>query len=227
MKKRKALCISILLVSLLLAGCHKNVSQLVKPGAGDTIAEIEVEDYGTIYVRFFKNEAPKAVENFITLAKKGFYNGQSFYRIIDGSLIESGDPSKTGTGGKSIWGKYFEDEFDADLQPYYGALCMSNSGKNTNNSEFFIVQSKKTFQREVLKQIEEKYEIKFNDKAIKLYGTVGGSPWFYERNTVFGQVYDGNHVLEKIAKVDKSNEELGIPKTDVVIKKINITKYKH
>lgn len=226
MKKRSAIFICILIGIIFMAGCKQEVNQLGKPKAGNTVAYIEVRDYGTIKVRFFDQEAPKAVENFVTHAKKGYYDGQSFYRIIEGSRIESGDPTKTGTGGESIWGEYFKDEFDPDLQPYYGALCMENYGVDKNSSEFFIVQSKKTFNEKILNQIEDSYNIEFSEKARKLYATKGGEPWFYEKNTVFGQVYDGYDVLEKISKVKKTDEEKGIPAEEVIIDHIKIAKYK-
>lgn len=86
--------------------------------------------------------APKAVENFSTHAKNGYYDGLIFHRIIKDFMIQGGDPTGTGCGGESIWGKAFEDEFSLDARNYYGALSMANSGPNTNGSQFFIVQAK-------------------------------------------------------------------------------------
>ena len=86
--------------------------------------------------------APKAVENFSTHAKNGYYDGLIFHRIIKDFMIQGGDPTGTGCGGESIWVKAFEDEFSLDARNYYGALSMANSGPNTNGSQFFIVQAK-------------------------------------------------------------------------------------
>ena len=95
---------------------------------------------GNITVRLYPNEAPKAVENFITHAKAGYYDGIIFHRVIDDFMIQGGDPTGTGRGGESIWGGSFEDEFSPSLHNFRGALSMANSGTNTNGSQFFIVQ---------------------------------------------------------------------------------------
>lgn len=94
---------------------------------------------GIIKVELKPKLAPKAVENFIGLAKKGYYNGQIFHRVIKGFMIQGGDPTGTGAGGASIWGGTFEDEFAPNAvfdKPYI--LAMANRGKNTNGSQFFI-----------------------------------------------------------------------------------------
>ncbi len=94
---------------------------------------------GTIELELFEKQAPKTVENFVGLAKKDYYKGILFHRVIDGFMIQGGDPSGNGTGGKSIWGKPFADEFDATLKhDKPGILSMANAGPNTNGSQFFI-----------------------------------------------------------------------------------------
>jgi cyclophilin family peptidyl-prolyl cis-trans isomerase len=104
----------------------------------DEIAIIETNQ-GTIQVKFYPGDAPKAVENFKGLAKKGYYNGVIFHRVIDGFMIQGGDPTGTGTGGKSFWGKEFEDEFSPKLRfDRKGLLAMANAGPRTNGSQFFI-----------------------------------------------------------------------------------------
>jgi len=98
---------------------------------------------GNIEIKLKVDLAPKACENFIKLAEKGYYNGLIFHRVIKGFMIQGGDPTGTGSGGESIWGKAFEDEltpaakFDAP-----GILAMANSGPNTNGSQFFITCAK-------------------------------------------------------------------------------------
>jgi cyclophilin family peptidyl-prolyl cis-trans isomerase len=94
---------------------------------------------GTIEIELFEKQAPKTVENFVGLAKKGYYNGVIFHRVIDNFMIQSGDPTGTGRGGKSLWGGKFEDEVVDTLvfdKPYL--LAMANAGPNTNGSQFFI-----------------------------------------------------------------------------------------
>jgi peptidylprolyl isomerase len=94
---------------------------------------------GTIEIELRPDMAPLAVENFTTHAKNGYYNNLIFHRIIKGFMIQGGDPTGTGRGGESIWGKPFKDEFAPNAvfdKP--GILAMANSGPNTNGSQFFI-----------------------------------------------------------------------------------------
>jgi len=94
---------------------------------------------GKIELKMFDKAAPKTVENFTTHVKNGYYNGLIFHRVIQGFMIQGGDPTGTGRGGESIWGGKFEDEFGAKLtfdKPYI--LAMANAGRNTNGSQFFI-----------------------------------------------------------------------------------------
>ncbi len=91
---------------------------------------------GTITIELYRDEAPKTVENFITLANKGFYNGIIFHRVIPGFMIQTGDPTGTGTGGP---GYQFADEISPNLKhDGPGVLSMANAGPNTNGSQFFI-----------------------------------------------------------------------------------------
>jgi len=94
---------------------------------------------GDITLRLFPQAAPLAVENFVALAKKGYYDGVTFHRVIKGFMIQGGDPTGTGRGGRSIWGKEFKNEYAPNLvfdRPYL--LAMANHGPNTNGSQFFI-----------------------------------------------------------------------------------------
>ena len=92
-------------------------------------------NHGPIRVEFFDEDAPKTVENFLTLARQRFYDGVVFHRVIPGFMIQGGDPTGTGTGGP---GYTFEDEITAH-RVERGALAMANAGPNTNGSQFFIV----------------------------------------------------------------------------------------
>lgn len=94
---------------------------------------------GDIELQLYPKVAPKACENFETLVKRGYYDGIIFHRVIKNFMIQGGDPTGTGRGGKSIWGHPFKDEFKANLifdKPFY--LAMANRGRNTNGSQFFI-----------------------------------------------------------------------------------------
>jgi len=94
---------------------------------------------GAIEIELFPKVAPKACENFINLAEKGYYDGLIFHRVIKGFMVQGGDPTGTGRDGQSIWGTPFVDECSPDLKfDGPGILAMANSGPNTNGSQFFI-----------------------------------------------------------------------------------------
>jgi peptidyl-prolyl cis-trans isomerase B (cyclophilin B) len=92
-------------------------------------------NHGSIELELFDDDAPKTVQNFIKLARDGFYDGVIFHRVIQDFMIQGGDPTGTGSGGP---GYQFEDEFN-DRKVVRGALAMANAGPNTNGSQFFIV----------------------------------------------------------------------------------------
>jgi len=223
MKKAISFYLILIAAFALLSGCSKEIDQMAAPQKGETVAEIKIENYGSIYVRFFQTEAPKAVENFVTHAKEGYYNGLTFHRIINDFMIQGGDPTGTGTEGESIWGKEFEDEFSDNLQPVRGALCMANAGANTNGSQFFIVQTGQTYDKDILTQAEKELEVKFSDTAVEKYSTIGGTPWLYRAHTVFGQVYEGLEILDAVAAVEVDGNAK--PLDNVIIEAINIFEY--
>ena len=106
--------------------------------AANPIAVVKTTQ-GEIEIELRPDLAPKAVENFVTHSKNGYYNGLIFHRIIKNFMIQGGDPTGTGRGGESIWGKPFKDEFAPNAvfdKP--GILAMANAGPNTNGSQFFI-----------------------------------------------------------------------------------------
>ncbi|MCF0135205.1 MAG: peptidylprolyl isomerase [Lachnospiraceae bacterium] len=206
----------------MLAGCSGKKSfeyQFSEPKSGDTIAIIHTT-MGDITVRFFPDEAPKAVENFITHAQEGYYDGVEFFRVIDDFMIQGGDPTNTGRGGESIWGGTFEDELCEYLSPYYGALCMANKGAytGTNGSQFFIVTTRNndtTLARQFNEKAAKAEQVA--EEKLSLYEERGGAMWLdyqigtlyannyvYTASThcVFGQVLSGMEVAEAIAAVE-------------------------
>lgn len=172
-------------------------------------------NHGDIKIQFFEKQAPMTVENFVRLAKRDYYNGTTFHRVISDFMIQGGDPKGNGTGGQSIWGHPFEDEFSPELFNIRGAVSMANSGPNTNGSQFFIVENKNMPKR-FIKQLED---AGYPKEIIKAYKQ-GGTPWLDGRHTVFGQVIDGMNVVDEIAKVEKDANDK--PVEDVVVEKITI-----
>lgn len=107
---------------------------------GDIAISMETT-HGTIIIKLFPEQAPKACANFVGLAKQKYYDGIIFHRVIRDFMIQGGDPTGTGMGGESIFGEEFEDEFHPELHHIQGALSMANAGPNTNGSQFFIVHA--------------------------------------------------------------------------------------
>lgn len=110
-----------------------------KVEAGEEKIVILETNQGEVEIKLMPKVAPKACENFIALVEKGYYEGIIFHRVIKDFMIQGGDPTGTGTGGSSIWGKPFSDEVSPDVKfDRPGLLAMANSGPNTNGSQFFI-----------------------------------------------------------------------------------------
>ena len=193
------------------------MNQLARPAAGETVAVMHTT-MGDIAIRLFPDHAPKAVENFVTHAQNGYYEGILFHRVINNFMIQGGDPTGTGCGGESIWGHNFKDEFTPELHNLRGALSMANAGPGTNGSQFFIVQAK-SVHPQLLGQMAELRDY-FPEEAENAYREVGGTPHLDYHHTVFGQVFEGMDVVDAIAAVktnpsDKPLEDVKILSIDV------------
>jgi cyclophilin family peptidyl-prolyl cis-trans isomerase len=186
--------ITVLIGTAFIVGCQSITTKrkIVKAKIETTKGKIELD--------LFESDAPKTVANFIGLAEKGYYNGVIFHRISKGFVIQAGDPTGTGSGGSSIYGKEFEDELDPSTPSYQegyvrGTVAMANRGPNTNTSQFFIV---------------------LRDAR--------GLPKNY---TIFGKVSKGMDVVDSIAAVDivpGMGPTDGKPRTDIAMKSVVIEK---
>ena len=239
--KYSSALLAMVLAAGMFAGCSKKAAEVeslpqydTEVAEGEQIAVMTIRDYGTIKIRFFKEQAPKAVENFITHAKQGYYDELNFHRVIENFMIQGGDPKGNGTGGESIWDEPFEDEFAPELRNFYGALSMANSGEDSNGSQFFIVQNKTQYTDEQLNAMEKEYDIKMAKKVREKYKEVGGTPWLDDAHTVFGQVFEGMDVVDKIAqckvtyRTDSSGQQESTPSkpvNEVLIEKVEIQEY--
>lgn len=150
-------------------------------------------NYGTFTIELAKEKAPKTVANFIKLAQSGFYDGQRFHRVIDGFMIQGGDPLSKDVEKKAMWGTggpgyQFADEFGQGLSNVVGTIAMANSGPNTNGSQFFV--------------------------------NVNDNIFLDGKHAVFGHVTSGLDVVMKISKVEKDKGDK--PLEDVVIEKVVI-----
>lgn len=193
------------------------INQTAMPAEGELKATINTT-MGAIKVRLFPEAAPKAVENFVTHAGNGYYDGIIFHRVIKNFMIQGGDPTGTGRGGESIWGDTFEDEFSPKLHNLRGALSMANAGPGTNGSQFFIVQLDDC-DYSLLQQMKQ-LPNEFPPECVEQYEKLGGTPWLDYHHTVFGHVYEGMDVVDAIANVkvgpaDKPVEDVKIISIDV------------
>lgn len=142
----KKLFFGIMILSLFISSNIFSQKKGTKKMTDSTTVAVIKTNMGTIELELFAKETPKTVENFVGLANKGYYKGVIFHRVIDNFMIQGGDPTGTGSGGKSIWGKSFNDEIVPQLVfDKEGLLAMANSGPNTNGSQFFITLAPTTW----------------------------------------------------------------------------------
>lgn len=146
---KKKICIiqlvaSVLLVCCMLSGCASKQSAEIS----DVYVDIEIEGYGTISLELDGTSAPITVENFVKLAESGFYDGLTFHRIMEGFMMQGGDPNGNGTGGsdETIVGEFAQNGYENNLSHTRGAISMARSmAYDSASSQFFIVHEDSTF----------------------------------------------------------------------------------
>lgn len=193
-----------------------NYPQLTKEIQENEIKVIMHTNKGDMTLKLFPEIAPKTVQNFVELSKKGYYDGITFHRVINDFMIQGGDPTGTGMGGESIYGGPFEDEFSMNALNLYGALSMANAGPGTNGSQFFIVQMKEV----PAQMVDQLVDGGWPKEIAEAYKEKGGTPWLDQKHTVFGQLIEGEDTLEDIASVKVGAQDK--PMYDVVIESIDI-----
>ena len=144
-RQKRILAAAVLVVIAAVAAVliWNNQKKKEEASAGDYTAEIAVKDYGTITVELDGDAAPETVKNFVSLAESGFYDGLTFHRIIDGFMIQGGDPNGDGTGGseETIPGEFSANGFDNPLSHTRGTISMARSQDyDSASSQFFIMQ---------------------------------------------------------------------------------------
>ena len=167
-------------------------------------------DYGNMKILLYE-DTPLHRENFIKLVKSGFYDGLLFHRVINGFMIQGGDPDSRnaqpgvmlGNGGP---GYTIPAEFNKKYFHKKGVIAAAREGDNVNpmkessGSQFYIVQGK-VYNEAIMQKIAAQMNKTFSAEQIKAYGTIGGSPWLDNDYTVFGEVIEGLDVIDKIAAV--------------------------
>lgn len=189
--------------------------QLQTPAENAVTAVIKTNK-GDVTVQLFPEQAPVTVENFVGLSKKGYYDGIIFHRVIKDFMIQGGDPTGSGMGGESLWGRPFKDEFSPEVFNLNGALSMANAGPGTNGSQFFIVTASNT-PAQMLAQMKD---VGYPEEVVQAYEEKGGTPWLDNRHTVFGHVVEGMDVVNTIQQVETGMMDK--PNEDIVIETIEI-----
>ena len=188
----KKICLSIMMM-LLLVGCANESAQAP---TGDTkLVKMEIENYGDVTIELYEDVAPKTVENFLNLVEEGFYDGLTFHRIIDGFMVQGGDPEGTGFGGaeNTIVGEFSNNGFQNVLKHEEGVISMARSNDpDSASSQFFIM--------------------------------VASAPHLDGNYAAFGKVIEGMDLIHQIAKDANPVDNNGtiLPEEQPVMKSIKI-----
>jgi len=199
MKEFSTLIVVLLLIALIIVGVwffmtrDKNKIDMTDGNSVETVSgAVFKTNMGDIEIEFFAKEAPLAVENFVTLARAGFFDSTKFHRVIKDFMIQGGDPfskaddkSKYGFGGP---GYTFPDE-QTNIKLEKGIVAMANSGPNTNGSQFFII-------------------------------TAEATPWLDGKHTPFARVISGMDIVEKIENVETGQND--IPVDPIIVNSIEL-----
>ncbi|MCL1845391.1 MAG: peptidylprolyl isomerase [Defluviitaleaceae bacterium] len=212
---------------------------------GEELAVLHT-NHGDITLRFFPDEAPLAVESFITHARNGFYDGLIFHRIGPDFMIQGGCPQGTGGGGEAAWGGTFGLERSFNLHHFRGAVGTAHRGPGTIGSQFYIVQNTRLAghydelfeffieaQDEIAGDFSDGRHIYIRDvhpaDALEHFKNYGGTPWLDWRwntdgygHTVFAHVVEGMDAVDSIALTPAQNER---PIEDVIIERISFFRY--
>ena len=187
-----------LMISILLAACSGNATKDDQDGPSNTIlAVMEIENYGEVTIELYEDIAPETVANFVKLAESGFYDGLTFHRIIDGFMVQGGDPSGNGTGGsgETIKGEFSSNGFENDLKHEDGVISMARAkNPDSASSQFFIM--------------------------------VNSAPHLDGNYAAFGKVTEGLEYIHQMAKDANPIDDNGtiLPEEQPVIRYIKIKK---
>lgn len=241
---KKSLCLLLAAAMALLCACGSGKStprrstvssdllQFTSPAEGDTIA-IFTTSQGEIRAVLYPGKAPMAVYNFVGLARSGYYDGTSFWRLQYGFAVQGGDATGTGTGGSTIWSNNpYPLEADVSLRHFTGALCaaFASGGEQTGgNSQFYFVQALPDSVDEA--QQQELAQNGYSAEEVSAYAAGGGLPYLDNTDTVFGQVYQGLEIVDKLACAETVAAEDGsdtcrpVDSSTVTIEHITIAQY--
>ncbi len=175
---------------------------------------------GDIYLALYPDLSPMACQNFAGLVRQGYYDQTVFHRAAPDFVIQGGDASGTGDGGESIWGRPFYTEITPSLHHYAGALCMASSGGEADSllSQFYIVAAPAGNLDDTALATMRSAGVA--EGVVEAYRQAGGLPYLDYGDTVFGQVYAGMDVVDRIASAPADKD--GKPKNPVVVNSISL-----
>lgn len=194
----------------------------------ETMASIDVEGYGTIKVMLY-DSTPKHKENFIKLANEGFFDGTLFHRVIQGFMVQGGDPDSKGAApGRQLGmgGPGYTLDAEIGAPHFRGTLAAARLGdaqnpqRRSSGSQFFIVQGRDV-NDQMLNSIENTNGIKYSEAQRNLYKEVGGAPFLDGQYTVFGEVVEGMDVVDKIAAAQKDQFDRPLEDVKMTVKILN------
>ena len=197
-----ALCLILVLSVSLFASCADNKgaeTDLTEYAEkGNPVAVIEMKDGGTIVIELYADKAPNTVKNFISLANSGFYNGLIFHRVIEGFMIQGGDPKGNGMGGPgyTIFGEFTDNDFDTDLIHLRGSVSMARRGSYYNPEAYY------------------------NTAGSQFFICVDDQPSLDNQYAVFGFVLEGMDIVDEIVSVNTDGNDK--PLKDVVMEKVYV-----
>ena len=243
--KRKfcALC-AVILSLLLLCGCagsrypvpdrdevESTERQFTQPSDGELIA-IFTTSLGEVRVVLYPDAAPMAVYNFVGLARSGYYDNTIIWRSEYGFAVQGGDATGTGSGGSTIYSDNpIPLEADSSLRHYAGALCAATTKGDPNSGQsqfYFVTALPDSVDEEMQAQLTENG---YTEAQVAAYAAAGGLPYLDNTDTVFGQVYEGMDVVDKMACVDtvldeEENDTFRPTEEDTItIEKVTIANY--
>lgn len=200
-RNKRILPVLLALLCLALCGCGADPAQTAVTAKGEVFAAADVLQFrqpeadalvavfetteGVFSAVLYPQAAPQAVQNFVTLARQGAYDGLDFHRVLENFIVQTGDTN--GTGGQSIWGTGFAPECSDLLHHYTGALAMA--GIQANHSQFFVVNCPSNSVSDTL--LEKMRTEGWSEEVITAYTQAGGAPYLDGVHTVFGQVFYG------------------------------------
>lgn len=239
-KTVKWLC--AVLAAVLLCACSQAAGrgavssperQFQTPAEGDLVA-VFATSLGEIRAVLYPDAAPMAVQNFVGLARSGYYDGTVIWRVEDGFVVQGGDATGTGNSGSTIWSNTpYPLEADDSLRHYAGALCAAfaagdaDGGRAGGGSQFYFVAAQPGSVDSAMQQ--ELKDHGYTADQIAAYTAAGGLPYLDNTDTVFGQVYAGMEVVDAMAAAQTLEGEDGAdtarPAQDIVIDSVTIITY--